>query len=1025
MLLATTLLVILPETSFLLTAASFQSFLVSLPAESSTIQVVSTGLGSEEDVSVFRSDLADRATRDAHGLVRQVAFRLDFGLLHLTSLTERPVAPEDFAVLALMSHSDLRGHANLIAGNWTVQAAPPDMSITLPEQTAHLISAKPGDRLCVAAVLELGPFCVLVAGVWRSKDPRSTYWAGDDNLSIGVEGDQSELAKLALRHSARFAATAVLAPDMSVVARSDMNAAQDALEHIGPTLTSNLPNLQAITVLDAEVASFSERSRVATFALQLITAQMWLVGLFCLVFLVSVRLEQDRESILVWRTRGWPPRLVATLLSAEIALVAALALIPALGIGFGLAAAAARAAYPTFYMPLAQSAEAVAWVVVAGVLVMAASVALLTSLAARAPIVRARSDDVRAGVVGRSSPIAGAIAVAIAIPLIAEAWTLGDARVRDAAALLPYDVFLPGLGLGLVAFAGSTLMPSAARAMASGAKPLTTRLAAIGLARASGMQQNMVLVLSAAIGLAVLAAAYSGTAAQNAKDRAAYAAGADLRVVVDGSRPLDLGGIAIGGATARTEVLRAYTRVGSPGRDVLSLGVDPYSFPKVAWSRPGLLAPDLDTEMHRLASAEIGGTLLADGATGLSIWVRGEHTGGSLTASFTDADMRSETATFGSLDFDGWRNLSAPLAVTPFRPPLRLRRLTITPATTGGTIALSDFSATGGTQPPTLIYGFDATPDFAPGWWLSDGDTGLFGQYLEPDTRYLRDDRRTTPVRVRPGALSVTVNPPIVNVPRAAARIPVLVSRGLLDRNRVQVGGLMPLLPGDPGAVGLVVGSFDYFPTLYGDGVVYSLPLLLQVLAVQRDDRPWPTELWAAVPINKAQADLQSLSANPRLVDVISRYDLERRKAIDPLAVAARTNLVLGFSAACIFAVFAFTIYFAFVARARISEHAVLLATGLSTNQLRRVIWLQQLMILAYSTLLGIVVGGLLAALLLPDLQVSTSIADMTPPTLLAIDPVLGIAGVAGTIAACLLAGAVLSRPPAAEEVMLELRSLG
>jgi len=1023
-LLATTLLVMLPETSFLLAGASFQSFLASLPAGSSTVQIASTGLGSDEDVSVFRQDLAARAATDGHGLMREVGFRVGFGFLHLSKLNGQSVTPEDSAVLALMSHSDLLSQAHLIAGNWSIQATGTDVSSTLPEQTAHLINAKPGDRLCLAGESAVGTTCVLVAGIWRATDPRSAYWSGDVSLPIGVEVARSELTKLASQHSVRLEATAVLAPDIPVIARSDLNAAQDALEHIGPTLTSNLPNLQAVTVLDTEVADFSERSRVAAFALQLITAQLWLVGLYSLIFLIRVRLEQDRESIVVWRTRGWPPRLVAALVSAEIAAVAALALIPAVGIGFGLAVAVTQAAYPAFHLPLAQSVVAVAPVVVGGVLVMAASVVVLARLSARAPILRARSDDAGAKALGWSAPITAGIACAIALPLIAEAWALGDARVRGAGATLPYDLLLPGLGLGLIAFAGSTLMAPAARTIARRAWGLTTKLAAIGLARGSGMQRDMTLVLSAAIGLAVLAAAYSGTAAGNVSDRTAYAAGADLRVIAGGSRPVDLERIPIGGATARTEVLRGYTRVGSPGKDVPSLGVDPYSFAKVAWTRPGLLDPDLNTEMHRLANAEVGGTLLPEGTTGLSIWVRGERTGGSLTASFTDADMLPVTAAFGSLEFDGWRNLSASFAPIHFRSPLRLRRLTITPVIAEGTIALSDFSATGAAQSPDLIYGFDATYPLGPGWWISDGSTGLFFQNLEPDTRYPRDQQKTAHIRVRPGLLPITVNPPVVVVSHQVVQIPVLVSRGLLDRNRAKIGGVIAVLPGDPPVEGLVVGSFEYFPTLYADSVVYSLPLLLQVLAAHRDSQPWPTELWASVPIDKAQADVKSLSADPALVDVISRYDLERQKAADPLAVAARTNLVLGFSAACILAVVAFAIYFAFVARSRISEHAILLAIGLSASQLRRVIWLQQLMILAYSTLLGIIVGGLLAAVLLPGLQVSTSIADITPPTVLGIDPGLGIAGIVSTIGACILAGALVSRPPVSAEVMIGWRSL-
>src|SRR5947207_15285992 len=107
----------LPETSFLLAGASFQSFLASLPAGSSTVQIVSTGLGSDEDVSVFRQELAARAATDGHGLTRAVGFRVGFGFLHLSKLTGQYVAPDDSAVLALTSHPDLVSHAHPTAGH--------------------------------------------------------------------------------------------------------------------------------------------------------------------------------------------------------------------------------------------------------------------------------------------------------------------------------------------------------------------------------------------------------------------------------------------------------------------------------------------------------------------------------------------------------------------------------------------------------------------------------------------------------------------------------------------------------------------------------------------------------------------------------------------------------------------------------------------------------------------------------------------------------------------------------------------
>lgn len=1044
-LLAIALLVVLPETAYLSASAAFQSLLRSMPISTSAVQVQATALDSDQAISAFEQDVKQRAADGEHGYLREASFRVASGYFPVTSHNGVVLPRTDSgAVLAFANHSDLQSHADLLAGAWSATPPVATVSVTLAESAAKLLSANPGDRLCVASGGQADAICLLVAGIWRQHDATSAYWVGDDSLPVEAEMSRSDLVSLTTQSTSGYhQATAVLVLDLAQIEKSDSATVQDALAHLGPTLTGNILYRQVVTGLDGAVAGFSARSRVAAFALQLITAQLWLVGLYCLFFLIGIRLEQDRDSVAVWRTRGWPRRLVATLISIELIAVAALALIPGVVVGFGLAVAITGAVYPAAQLSIGQSLGALAPTVIGGLVVLALAIIGLAVAAARVSVVRARADASRPQTRWWSRPWVAALSALVAIPILVQARLLGDARIREAGGGLPYDLLLPGIGMVLIAFAGITWIPLVARAFGRTTGRLEARLAAMQLARASGRQQRLSLLLIAAVALALFAAAYLGTATQNASDRAAYAAGADLRVVTRGSQPTDLQSLQIDGAGTKSEVFRNSATVGAGSRQAQVLGVDPYSFAKVAWTRPGLMSPELDTMMRNLVNAERGGTLLPNSATGLSVWVHGEQTGGSLTASFTDADLMPVTASFGALDFSGWQQLTATFAPSQFKPPLRLRDITFTPVTKEGTVALSDLEAvlTGGASE---VYGFGTFPSpptingvpvfygSPTGWWVSDGISGAMLEALQPDERFLRDGRLTSHVFLSPGWLPVSINPPVLEILQGGGYrqlttlpVPVLVSSGLLAVNQVRIGDSISVQVNNSPVNALIVGSFDYFPTLYGDGLVFSLPLLLQVLGGERHPRPWPSELWVAGAVPQLQADETKLMANQNVLSVVSRRDLEQQTAADPLGLAGRVNLILGFGAACVLAIASFAIHFAFAARARTSEYAILQANGLSPGQVARSLIIEQLFILAFSTLLGLVVGIVLSLVLLPGLQVSTTLADTIPPTVLAVNPWLAIVGIGITIGACILAGRVVAPESRVADVMPALRSPG
>jgi hypothetical protein len=1040
-LLAIALLVVLPETAYLSAGAGFQSLLQSMPLATSAVQVLGSGLDSDQAITDFESDVRQRAAVKVHGYLREAAFRVASGEFPLNSHNGAPVPTQGDreVVLAFANHSDLQSHADLVAGAWAAQAPTGTFSVTLPDTTAARLNAKPGDRLCVANGTQAGAICVAVAGIWRQRNPTSAYWLGDDSLSLEAEMSRADLAAPGTQSTSGYhQATEVLVLDLARIEQSDPAAVQETLPHLGSALTGNLQYRVVVTGLDTAIATFDSRSRVATFALQIVTAQLWLFGLYCLLFLVGIRLEQDRDAVAVLRTRGWPRRLVAGLLSIELVLVAALAVVPGIALGFGLALAITAAVYPIADLSIGPSIGALAPIVGGGLVVLALAIVGLSVAAARAGVVRSRTEASRPAARWWSRPWVAALAAALAIPILAQARVLGDARIREAGGGLPYDLLLPGVGMALVAYAGIVLLPPTASAFGRVIHGIEAKLAVMQLARASGRQQRLSILLVAAVALALLAAAYSGTAALNASDRAGYAVGADLRVVTRGQQPTELDSLRVAGAAARTDVYRGYAGVGANLSQMESLAVDPYAFAKTAWSRPGLLSPDLATLMHDLAQGETGGTLLPPNATGLSIWIRGEQTGGSLTASFTDANMMPVTADFGTLDFTGWQQRTSTFSPSQFKGPLRLRHLTLTPVSTAGTVALSDLEATSSGASKS-IYGFDS-PALAPvldPWWVSDGTSGMRLEALQGDDRFLRDGVSTSHVFLSPGWLPVTLNPPVFEITPSGStqsssfgrvtslRVPVLVSSGVLAANQARVGDSISMQFENSPVNTLIVGSFDYFPTLYGDGVVFSLPLLLQLLGGEGSPRPWPSELWVAGPAPQLQADEAKLTVNPAVVSAVSRSDLEQQAAADPIGPAGRVNLLLGFAAACVLAVAAFAIYFAFAARSRRSEYAILQANGLSPGQIARSLLIEQLLIVGFSTLLGLVVGSALSLVILPGLEVSTSLADTIPPTVLAVNPWLAIGGIAITIVACMFVGGMVARSSRVADIMPELRSLG
>jgi len=223
------------------------------------------------------------------------------------------------------------------------------------------------------------------------------------------------------------------------------------------------------------------------------------------------------------------------------------------------------------------------------------------------------------------------------------------------------------------------------------------------------------------------------------------------------------------------------------------------------------------------------------------------------------------------------------------------------------------------------------------------------------------------------------------------------------------------------------MGVADHFPTMYpeeGDFMVLDRDPLLVALSFGGHQRPFGNEIWVRTASGGADPVIASLKAAPGFVQVFDRRAVETATTRSPAQLELASNLLLGFAAASALALLAFALHFLVIARARLVDYAVLEANGMSPAMVQRSMVVEQAVLLAFSAVVGFLLGVLVSFVVLPVLQLSSSAPDNVPQTIVTFNPgalalVLGVV-IAGALAAG--AGIAASERP---QVMTELRSLG
>ena len=218
----------------------------------------------------------------------------------------------------------------------------------------------------------------------------------------------------------------------------------------------------------------------------------------------------------------------------------------------------------------------------------------------------------------------------------------------------------------------------------------------------------------------------------------------------------------------------------------------------------------------------------------------------------------------------------------------------------------------------------------------------------------------------------------------------ILVPDSLLRNSTLSMGDPiryeLSLGSGSAEFEGVVVGSFDYFPTWYpSDGNLLFVGNLTNVFEVAGGEFPY--HVWAD---SSGPIETESFRQELLAQQLYGTYWDEAR----PLVTAAQSQpqrqglfglLSVGFATSALLTVLGFFLYSLFSLQRRTVELGILRAVGLSKMRVIRLVAWELILLIVFGLLLGTGLGLLVSQQFIPFLQVGNEAIDLAPPYLVAI----------------------------------------
>ena len=806
---------------------------------------------------------------------------------------------------------------------------------------------------------------------------------------------------------------------------------RDGLEALNRELSVRVRRSRVVTSLDRALNDYSTKREFSRVPLALFTALVVGAAMYYLVLAASVLLERQSSELALLRSRGAGLRQLMALLAAQaVAVVLPAALLgPPLALAFvsllGLAGplAAQTGGQP---LPAALSSNVVT---VAAVGAALGFVVILTPAvnAARRTTLSLRAAQARPS--GRLMHhisldlILAAVALVLWLDLSQRGSFLarrlfGQGPVADALLLLA-----PALALAAALALSLRLLPLLLGALASLAQRLPSPALLLTLrymAREPLLATGPLALLAIASAMLVFAASFGATLERSYRDRAAYEAGADLRVVemqspssgpsqpiMAGLEPRHVG------AEATSPALRERGAIltGGLGASFNILGVDPGSIPDVAYYRADFSPSSLRAALPPLAATPVTqGRALPRDARRLGLWVRPavSRPDLSLFVRLSDANGHVFSFPLGNLGFREWRFMETDMTprqregarrppMTPVHP-LSLQAIYIASLrepglAEPGALFLDSLRVTGDDGRETLVEGFE---DLSP-WSVLENPSIPQKDFL-PMSEAIAREGVAAQLTWGPGSPTYARG---IYLGVVEAPLPVIASDAFLSNTGFRVGDEPVLAIRDVPIRARIVGRTALFPTMYpeaDDFLVAGLEPLRERLNLKTTSAEvLPDELWVrSSDPARVRASLQALrqSGTVGFSDIREREKLVTSYRLDPLIAAGWAGmLVIAFAAVLLVGATGFVIYAAATAERRRTLFGVLRAVGFSPRQVRAMVWVDHGLVGLLGLAIGTALGAGLGGFFLRFMEVTERGGRVTPPFVLQVDwAALGIA---------------------------------
>ncbi|MCH7641937.1 MAG: ABC transporter permease [Chloroflexi bacterium] len=765
---------------------------------------------------------------------------------------------------------------------------------------------------------------VTVSGAFVPNDVGSAFWMGlADSLlhPPGIPGFPGEAAGLfvtqegfgaVMLKSAATPMDAAWIVDLDQVRLGQLHDGEivAATESFELQMEQAVPGSLVITGLERAFSALERRAVFARIPMFLMATILLTIVIYYLLMAASVLAARRRDEIGILRSRGISLFQMTRLYGLEAVMLIGVPVIAGPFLSVVLIAQAGR--FPPFdaitgggTLPVTLEWSQFALAFLAGVVALAVLVGPTVLSGVGNVVVQLRNEarPTRAPFFQRY--FLDAVLLVLAGFLVWELDARGAEvlRVDEDGGLTtdPTLFFAPALVLLGVSLVFLRLFPPAIRAAAfftARFAPAPVTLAVWRLARAPHFYAPVVLLLTLASGLAIVAATLTSTLQDNAEERVLYSTGSDVHIK------------AARGASGAVETIRAFPSVreasaamrvqgnvgtADRGPRFELLAVQSDRFADVAWFRSDFSESSLPELMDRVSSGpSVEPLLLPMWATDIGVWTQ---TDDDIAHLFLWATVRGgtgivETVTLGPVEQGGWRfqTVSIDQIVAPVELlSIKLFEPSGVDRSTAGSILLDDvvaIDAASGRR--TVVVDFDA-PDRWTAFPTSEGLDARFS--LEQEVEPVGEAPGSGVGRLTFGRGS---DGGVRGIYRSASGGPlaVIVSSSLIASTGIAEGA--PFIARLSGSlVPLVaVGVVDYFPTLDPDDesgfMVADLDGLVNFMDLKGTTPDiLVNELFIAVIPESHEAALVDIASTMSAAARIEvRLDRQKESLVDSLSVA-------------------------------------------------------------------------------------------------------------------------------------------